>query len=68
MGTEAPVAGTTYYMWNKGTNAYAKVNDNLLTDESIWPNLREKVQLIVDNEITCIPILEQLKTKVAKKG
>ena len=64
----APLEGTDYYMWNKDLKAYVKVGKVDKEDSSLWPKFTEKITLVENGAITRIPVLEQLKTKTAKKG
>lgn len=60
------VNGKAYYVWKESEGKYGQASLSDRT-EAKWGRIKERVKLINNGEITCIPILEQLLTKAPKK-
>lgn len=60
---DVPKANKEYYVWDNGNKQFKKITGDELSQE--WSRAREKCSLVVNGQITKIPILEQLLTKQA---
>lgn len=64
-----PVSGKSYYIWDETNQVYRELTTEELTNQDKWSKATVKVTLVdSDNQIVCIPILEQLKTKTGKRN
>ena len=61
-----PMTGKKYYLWDESITNYRQATSEEC--DAHWGIIREEIKLInSDNEITSVPILEQLLTKTPRK-